>query len=389
LTLDEAVTRALNTNPRLRESRALADAARLLPGAARIVPNPTLEVEAVPATFGDNYEFNIGVDQPLPIRGRNGAARRVAVALAAEARWKAEDEARSVAAGARERYRRAVLSGERVVALTGIRDQQNRFFTISAARQSRGELSEVTLRQLEAALFLRSSDVTAAADDRATAVLDLAQWIGLEDTTGLRLESVPVVDLPGFGELRAHLNDRADLKALEASRDASAARVDLVRAERFEDPSVGVFLRRTREEGGHHVPTSTFLGGRITLPLAFRDRRGGAMELARAETEAARIAHESARRVAESDLIVAIRNASVSCQRVEQFENSTSAAAGRAMDLAEKAYAQGLLNAPDLNDVLNTSLETENRRLEAIERYHEALGVIERMVGRTLAPSKP
>ncbi len=386
LTIDEAVDMALSGNPRLVESRAAADAALRMPGAARVVPNPEIEVEAVPLALGGSYEFSAGLDQPVPIWGRNGSARRVAVALAEEADWHARDAARSVAAGARVRYRRAVLAHERVAVLAAVRDREDRLVGIAAARKARGEVSEIALRQLEAGLFLRNIEVDAAEDERVTAIMDLAHWIGLADTAGLRLLPVPVADLPRIEDLLPLLPERADLKALDARAVAASAATDLVRAERYDDPTVGLFLRLTRDDNDGNIHRSTFLGGRVTFPLPLLDRRSGAVDLARAEADAAKRTRDAAVRTAELELRLAFRHAGASRERAVRLEDGAAGPARQAVALAEKACLEGRIDAAELTDALNALVETESRRIEAIARWHEDLSVVEEMVGRTLAP---
>ncbi|RYG94221.1 MAG: TolC family protein, partial [Alphaproteobacteria bacterium] len=92
LTLSQAIARALTTAPGLRSAEASVGASEAAVQAARLLPNPTLSVEAENvlgtgryARFGES-ETTFSVSMPLELGGKRAARTRVVQAEEATAR---------------------------------------------------------------------------------------------------------------------------------------------------------------------------------------------------------------------------------------------------------------------------------------------------------------
>jgi outer membrane protein TolC len=388
MTLDEAVERALANNPRTAPARAAARAAELGPGALSVLPPPEIEGEAVPLSFGADYEAELGVNQKLPLWGRARAARALARAELERLRWASRTVEWTVAAGARERYRRVVLLTEQLAVVREQERRENSIVRQAEARFPHGEVSEIDLRQFQARAASSRARARSTELELAAARLDLSLWTGLPDTTGLRVERIPPSPLESI-VLDTLLASRPDLRGLEASWRAAEAEVAVARADRYEDPKVGLFMRWKEASEPPH-DTESFLGGRFSFPLPLPGYGSGQVALARARAEAARLGYETARQTAAEELRVALARAEGARIIASQLSSGGAIDSVRsAVRLAEEAYRGGRIGAFEVIEVSRAAVELERDALEALDRWYEAVGLVEERVGVTLVHSVP
>lgn len=384
LTLEQAVSAAQAHNPRVRPSRAAADASRGAAIAARTFPNPQLDLEAVPLALGRGSELNLGIDQPLPISGRRGAAVAVAAAQSLELEQAANQAALEVASETRLLYRRALVAAVRSVTLRKQWQADAEAAAVARARFPQGEVSELDLGQLAARTTERRLQFESARDDAGTALFALALWMGQADTTGLSLESVPAAPAPTVTELDSTLVTRPDLAALEAAVHVAEAQARLTRAERYPDPTVGVLYRRAEDvEATRH-----FIGARITWPLPLLDHRQAAQELAHARVQAAVVARDAGLAGARLELRGALARAEQARLALVGLSSSAIDSTRHVQGIARAAYAAGRVDATQLAALSQSTLDLELLSLDRLERWYDAIGAVEALVGQTLAPSR-
>lgn len=383
LTLEEAVAAALAHNPRVRPARAAADASRGAAAAARTYPNPQLDLEAIPLELGRGSELNLGIDQPLPISGRRGAAMAVATAQSLELEQAADLAALDVARETRLLYRRALVAAARSATLREQWQSDAEVAAVARARFPQGEVSELDLGQLAARTTERRLQFESVRDDAGTALLALALWIGRPDTTGLSLEPVPAAPAPTVSELDSSLLKRPDLAALATAVQVAEAQARLTRAERYPDPTVGVVYRRAEDVEA----TRNFIGARITWPLPLLDHRQAAQDLARARVQAAEVARDAGLAGARIELQGALARAELARRGLLGLTSSAIDSTRHVQGIARAAYATGRVDATQLAALAQSTLALELLSIDRLERWYDAIGAVEALVGQTLAPS--
>lgn len=383
LTLEEAVAAALAHNPRLRPARAAADAARGAAVAARAYPNPVLDLEAIPLTLGRGSELNLGIEQPLPISGRRGAAAAVAIAQGPELEQDARQAALEVAGQTRWLYRRALVATARSATLRAQWQAEAEVAAVARARFPKGEVSELDLGLLAARTTERRLQFESVRDDAGSALFALALWMGRPDTTGLSLEPVPAAPVPAVSELDSTLTQRPDLAALDAAVHVAEAQARLTRAERYPDPTVGVVYRRAEDAEA----TRNFIGGRVTWPLPLLDHRQAAQDLARARVRAAEVAREAGLAAARLELKGALARAEQARLGLIGLSSSAIDSTRHVQGIARAAYAAGRADAAQLAALSQSTLALELLSIDRLERWYDAIGAVEALVGQTLAPS--
>lgn len=383
LTLEEAVAAALAHNPRILPARAAADASRGAAAAARAFPNPQLDLEAIPLALGRGSELNLGIDQPLPISGRRGAAVAVATAQSLELEQAANLAALDVAREARLLYRRALVAAARSATLREQWQSDAEVAAVARARFPQGEVSELDLGQLAARTTERRLQFESVRDDARTALFALALWIGRPDTTGLSLEPVPAAPAPIISELDSTLIKRPDLAVLDTAVLVAEAQARLARAERYPDPTIGIVYRRAEDVEA----TRNFIGARITWPLPLLDHRQAAQDLARARTQAAEVARDAGLAGARLELQGALARAELARRGLVGLSPSAIDSTRHVQGIARAAYAAGRVDATQLAALSQSTLTLELLSIDRLERWYDAIGAVEALVGQTLAPS--
>jgi outer membrane protein TolC len=255
-----------------------------------------------------------------------------------------------------------------------------------------GEVSELDVRQFEVERSLRKQQAKSLASEQTSTFLELGRELGLSQTQILTLSDTLEVPADSLS-LRPFLDEalvRPSVRALELEREAAEAQFRLERAERWMDPTIGVVYSRERSSFARPIPiaeTDNFLGGAIRLPIPLFYRRQGEMEEATARAEAATIAADAERSVAEREVRDAYQRAVAAAAAYSGCDDGIKAAenAGR---LAEEAYAKGLVGAVQLFQVHGQVLALKAARLDALAAYCRALSDLEEAAG-VPAPCAP
>jgi cobalt-zinc-cadmium efflux system outer membrane protein len=420
-TLERVVAEAVERSPEVAAARgeeAGAGGVRSADG-RWLQSNPTLEAEAASdALTGDQGEQRVGValSQTLEVAGQRGlrVERAEAALKAARARRRAAVlEAAAEAVGAAveldRREARARLAEEALVLARALEEATARRFAAGDVPELERNGAALERARAEARAALARADVVtarAALNRRlgrpATAPLTVAVLAdvssgdpaareartGTEDAPGARAEreardGPEPRDAPGAPSEQAEdaslmraaratlpaslLPERPDLQAARAEEAAAKAEVDLLRRERFPDPTLGLGYERERRSEEHgaftDVHTDHLLVARLSLPLPLWDRNQRELAQARARRsarEAERVARE---RQVEAESAVA-RGAFEAALAANTALEAALPAVERNLELVQRAYEAGQL---DLNDLLLARDRAFAARAEAVD----------------------
>ena len=325
LSVDEAITRALDQEPTLRAMRSDVDAAQGMRLQATLHPNPTISFMQQQEAGGTDNQSRIDMQWPLDLFRKSG---RIAVAeqeIQASARV-VSDRERTLAADVRLKYgdvaaavRDLAVSDDLITTLT-------RQFNLLGARVDQGstpplerDMVAVELRRLEAERFLQAGKVEQA-------VFELKRLLGLPATSPLVLRHTleQLVDaevaIPAQPDSPA-VGDRSDLQEAEARIRVADARIDRARRDgRFDMSLTGSYMRMdagfpqlglnpngdlTRVRGLFH---DLAVGAAVTVPL--RNKNQGEIMAAQAERAGAIARRDAMNLTAQNEIAIAtIRDA--------------------------------------------------------------------------------
>ena len=379
LSLDDAVTRALEREPSLRSSRAQVDVVRGLQAQAALRPNPSISFAQQEEPSGTDNQTRVEVQWPLDLfrkAGRVGVADRELDA----AQQVAADGERQLAARVRAKYgdvvtaARALSITEQLLAAT--RSQRD----LVAGRVEQGatppldrDMLRVEAQRLEGERLVQAGEVERR-------LIELKRLLGMPPDAALALresleqlvrrEQVPAATTATDVEAVAA---RPDVRQAVLQVAAAEARTD--RAHREGQPDVSLFGMYMRMNAGFPQrgfgPSGTLervgdvfhywsAGAVVTLPLLNRNQ--GAVAAAQAERTAAAAQADAARLTAQTE-VAAARVRDVHARRaLDAYTVEAVDLARQNLNVVRQTYELG---RGTLLDVLN-----EQRRYLDLERAY-------------------
>ena len=390
LTLAEARSMARRSHPELAAARHAVAAAAGRGRQAGAFPNPTLSYsrEQTSRDGGTNAQDIVTIEQPVELGGQRGARRAAGAAslAAAEARLAAAvaridyEVARGYAAGVAAE-RRAALAEEAAAAFS-------RAAGVSEARLAGGDVSGYQHRRLMLEAGRYAALRLEARVARDSAVGALTMLIGLADSAGAAealfltdtLTPAPLVQ-PADSLVALALVQRPEIRAALRDAEAAAAEVRLAGAERIPTPVLGAGYKSERVAGGESF--DGFTAG-VGLPLPLWDRRGGAVDAARAEVARRESEASALRRRTALETRSAYDAHQAIAAQLALLRDQLGEDAVRARRAAEAAYAEGEIGLIEWLDAVRAYQEAETTYATLWAEYIARRAALERATGATL-----
>lgn len=383
LSLEQAITRALDQEPSLRAARTGIDAAQGMRQQASLRPNPSLSFERREEPGGMDSQTMVAMEWPLDLFRRSPrvavAAREVDVTERQVA-----DRERLLASEVRARYGAVVAALRDLTTLDDLVAAARRQHDVLRARVDEGttppidrDVFDVELRRLDSLRLLQAGRAEAALFDlkrilgmRAEA--DLTVRDGLESL--VRDEAPPAASPPAAPDA---VEQRADVREAAARVAVADARIARARAEgRFD---VSLFANYSRMNTGfaqrgfapdgdldrvggvfHYVGA----GATVTVPLLNRNQ--GEVAAATAERAGTEAAYAAVRLDADAE-IAAARAREARARQAARVGAGARTLARQNMTVIQESYQLGRVTIFDV-------LEEQRRVLDVERAYTEALG---------------
>ena len=400
LTLEEAVSRALEGEPTLRASRAQLEVARGLQAQAGLHPNPSLSFSQQEEPAGTDNQTRVEIQWPLDLFRKSG---RVAVAdrEVDAAQQATADRARLLANSVRIKYGEVVTAVRTLSITEDLLGATTRQRTLVAARVEQGatppldrDMLRVEVQRLEGERLVQAGNVERR-------LVELKRLLGLPPDAALSLrESLEQLvrreQMPGASaaaDLEASAS-RPDVRQAEAQIAVAEAQIDRTRREgQFDVSLVGMYMRSDagflqrgfgptgeleRVRGVFHYWSA---GAMVTLPLLNRNQ--GAVAAAQAQRTAAAAQVDAVRLTAQSE-IAAARARDVNARRA--LDAYTAEAVGLArqnLDVVRQTYELG---RGTLLDVLNEQrryLDLERAYTDVLREAFDARQTLKEALGET------
>ena len=301
ISFNEAIRRAVERAPALEARRAQTLSAQEEARRAAALPDPKLSlgIQDLPVTGAeafdpsvDNFTMKkIGVTQEFPARVKRDARQALADRTIDQATALTAAEELAVKRAAAEAWVSLWAAGHEVEDLQTLREESTLAVRITKARLSGGAGSAVDVLATQAAALELENRLEVARTQVESARAMLSRWLG-ENADAARDTSPDFTNLPiSEAMLLKSLDRQGPLLPWQAREQMASAQVDLARAEKHPDWSVGVsYGQRNRYSDLLSVEFS------IDLPLFPGNRQDRGIAARQADYEATRDAHEDAHR---------------------------------------------------------------------------------------------
>lgn len=302
LTLPEALRLASERAPMLEARKAGVSAAHEEAARAGALPDPTLSVgiENLPVTGSDAFDASVddmtmktvGLRQEIPSRAKRTARRSFADRQIDEANAQADAEALAVRRATAEAWIAVWTAQRELLALQKMREQAALAVKVSKARVAGGGEAVSDALATQTALLELDNRIEAARAEEQSAEAGLARW--LDDAPVEISDVAPNFDTLPMSEaqLLASVNRVGPLLPATAQVETAAAAIDVARADKRPDWSVGA---EYGQRDGARSDMITFEVG-IGLPLFSRNRQDRGVAAREADYQAALATREDLRR---------------------------------------------------------------------------------------------
>ena len=356
--VEELVAR--NNRELLAARRALesADAQTLIAGAR---PNATFSVNSTSIASGvQGADTVFRIDQPFERGDKRTLRLDAASGLRLAAQRDSLDVLRQQLAVARAAYFDLKQAQERAQVLDETAALFGRTLEAAQTRLKAGDLAAADVAKVEVDQGRAQNDARAARADLARAQLALAYLIGEEAAAaGLAAaDDWPAPQRADAAVLAEAVEARPDVQAAKARVEAAERLRDLARAQRTRDVTLGAQYERF--PGSNPVNS---VGFGVSVPLFTGYDFSGDIRKAEVDRYAALDQLDRARAIALAELRRSASDLNSAAERMERFDSTLLAAAGRSSEAVEFAFRRG---ASSVLEVLDARRTLRAVRLEAL-----------------------
>lgn len=388
-TLDTAVRQARRMAPEIREATAEVAAREGALKQAGAWPNPSLELRAdqklgMEDGRGGTDLTQVAITQPLPI------TRLARQRTQAEAQLAAARERLHLARLTREtEAARAFHALQLAQARLGLAEQRVSF--VASFESGAGVKGGRIVRYLSPLERARLAILREAAEQEAASAEGkhseaAAQFRALlallPDTAPAVAPLVPATSPAPLDELLPRLETHPLFAAGQFDVEAARAGVDVARASRFADPTLGVF----RETDFLNGARRDYSGVMLSVQLPLWNLNSANVARAQAETDQVRERRSVVRRDLETRLRQGHLHLGHLIEQAERFRERLLGPARRMLDLARRGFETGEQNILSLVDAYNTYFDAEVRYHELLQEGWQEAAELRLATGQSLVP---
>jgi len=389
LSLDEAMGLFLEQNVDLLMAKFGVEFSKGQQITAGLFPNPVASVGAVSSPFQGRTWSSGGqivpqIQQLFELAGKRGFRIDSAQFGTQSAEAGFEDAVRQLSLAVKDAYYRTQLALRRLSLAEENRDRFSRILGINTIRFKKGYIAEVDLIRIRLQFIDFQSQVIQSIQEAESARSDLRQLLRLSPATQVELTTELMYKRldPDIARLRtAAMDARPDLRAKRLTVSQREADLDLARAYRVPDVTVGAGYA---VQGSRGPDNSNQMALSLGLPLPLFNRNQGGIMQAEAAVQTAEADLLKTLNQVENQVDIAYRNLIQSRRLVEAFLEGVLDDARSTLTIVERAYERGGATLLDLLDAARTSRTIQQNYFEALFNYQRNVLQLESAVGQEL-----
>ncbi len=356
---------------------------------AKIYPNPTLSGGYTTDISNQHLsdEYTAGLSEEILLGGKLGAKKEVAMGNARAARSQLDDYFRTLRGTATSAFidvLSAKLARDRQKASLDSLDQ---LVKINEKRFSLGDVAEVDVLQAKVAAFQARSDFLASESTLRTSIIALQALLGkktmddLPNPVGnleMTVRSFQVDQL-----VTQAVMQRSDVIAARDALEVAHANLNLTKANRVSDLTVGIDLQHTTASTNEIAPypESNALGFTLSAPIPFSNFITGDVEAAKLTEKQAAITLQSAQVKAETDVKSAYTRYQLAIESLSQYKTEILQDADKVLKAKLYSYKRGSASLLEVLDAQQTLNQTYLSYYTALTEQAKALVALEESSG--------
>lgn len=361
--------------------------------AARVFQNPVLQIGNMRDISNSGSQklpgyYNGYINQTLELGGKRRERQLVARKNYAAVASTLQSFLQNLRLDASEAYADAIATGQVASQLQRTATLLKDLLQAQQERQKAGDISDVDLLQTRVEVRQFEAELLNAQGQASNAELGLNAFLGPQFSSthwqpvGTLAVTPQSTDL--FKLLSSAIRNRSDLIAMRHRRDAAAENINLEKANRVPDLTVGVGWTNSTFSGNTTSPQPNYnmVGLQFSLPLPIWNRNKAGIASAQAQAGQAQLELEAAEVRAGVDVRQALSVYNIARQRVELYQAGVLKDVDAALEKRVVSYKRGgsslleLLDAQrKANEVWQSFYDAQSDHARAVIELHRAAGI--------------
>jgi len=386
LTLEQALQIALEHNLEFKakkEELGIADG-RILKANLFLQHNPEFDGDVANRRLnkpeeGSNKNLpqgGVSLMQEFEIGGQSRYRRQSAQENLAKVKFEVGDFERALRFRVTEVFLRLLNAESKIKQAERIVELRNRLYEASKTRLSVGDIPEAQVILSEFELNRARSELIGLQREREGLLARLKTELALEDDIPIEIQGElnrmpPSLSLQEL--LKSAIERRPDLAASEREKRVTEAEELLVRAERIPNIKVGAFYEKDDKDN--------IVGGKISIPLPFFDRKQGELREALARKSIANLNYLNRRQALEREIRAAYNKFRLAERDISLYPEDSLKRFDENLDLNQRAYQEGQIDLSDAIVFQNQVIEARQKFIDALTNYNLALAELKFQAG--------
>lgn len=396
-TLNELLTRAIQSNRDLLAVRQRIDEAQGLLRQAGVRPAPTLDVTgATGRAFGTvgEQQFSAGVSREFETAGKRSKRLQLAEKQLAIAAAEYDEGVRQLRYEILARYAEYSADEQRLRVLDSLIDVNRRSLELTRARVEKGDAAVLEQNLIMVEISRAEAQRSAVSGRLEAARSDISRLAGLESGTSwtvARPTVPPTISIEGLAATA--LSQRPDLRLLRLTQQRGSAETELSKAEAR--PNLTVSAGYTRVSSRFDDQFGLTAAGQLTqlrdrddilqvslsIPLFSRNQNLGNIEASIARTRAAQLRVEYLERAIPLEVDAAWRRFESSRSALTSLDGQAVLLGQSNLEVIRQAYQLGQLRLLDVLAEQRRVLDLQLASIDVGAELRRSLAELERAVG--------
>jgi cobalt-zinc-cadmium efflux system outer membrane protein len=390
ITLEDAIRWMLAENQQIKAQQHAVLATDLEGQQFSVCPNPELALQV--EEFGgsgdyagsDALQTTLSLSQLVELGGKRARRRQ----LAEQQRRVAEQQLVVVRSDliseTTERFVAVLVANKQLQLAQNQLDQAASVYSIVNEAVAAGKKAPIeALRFKSLATQAQIRFQTALTTLENSRLVLASSWHGTPDDFAEIDGNLPLLpQLPEWNAIEQQL-ERSPLLILHQQQyQLAQAEVALQKAERVKNLTVELGLKNDRS-----TDDIALLAG-LSMPLALFDRNKSGVAAASRRASQAQAQGHAARQQQRQQVLTIYRSAKLIRQEIEALTSDLLPAAQSVFEAISYGYTQGKFGVIEVLDAQGRLLDSEDRYIEALTRYHQQFSKLDRLLGNQFTEDK-
>ena len=385
LTLEQAITLALERNPDLQDLRLEEESAKGQNEKARhlLANNPTIEgtisKKDRPEEEGGGKFTNYGfkLSQEFEVAGQRGLRISVSEKELARVKLEIRDKERILISDVKDAFTKALSLKKKSGLAREIVSLNEELLGYVKIKFQSGDVSRLDINLIEVELSKAKQRLLLVQREYRELLFVLQGLLGLSPDMSFAITGVLPSEAPPLPDKEAlktlALSQRPDANAAASEMEKTEFALELIKTEAFPNITLSGFYERDE----HRNVT----GLELSVPLPFFDRKQAEKNEAFAKAEGAKIKAAGMKKTIEREVDQAFNDITSAIEELSLFRKEILVTAAENLNLLNLAFKEGKIGFFEVRLAQKDTIEAQLAYIEAQTRTQLALNAIEKTTG--------